>query len=107
MYILGINAYHGDVAAVLLRDGELLAALEEERFRRVKHWAGFPTEAIRRCLEIANISGAAIDHIAISRNPKANLLRKALYTVRRRPELSLVLDRWRNAQRLREVHGPL
>jgi len=42
MIILGINAYHGDVSAVLLRDGELVAAVEEERFRRVKHWAGFP-----------------------------------------------------------------
>jgi len=44
MIILGINAYHGDVSAVLLRDGELVAAVEEERFRRVKHWAGFPRE---------------------------------------------------------------
>src|SRR5918992_1610396 len=50
MIILGINAYHGDVSAVLLRDGQLVAAVEEERFRRVKHWAGFPEQAIRACL---------------------------------------------------------
>jgi len=42
-YILGINAYHGDASACLVKDGELIAAAEEERFRRVKHWAGFPT----------------------------------------------------------------
>jgi hypothetical protein len=52
MIVLGINAYHGDVLAVLLRDGELVAAVEEERFRRVKHWAGFPREAVRTCLEM-------------------------------------------------------
>ena len=46
MIILGINAYHGDVSAVILRDGTLVAAVEEERFRRVKHWAGFPHQAI-------------------------------------------------------------
>ncbi|MFZ1560091.1 MAG: carbamoyltransferase N-terminal domain-containing protein, partial [Saprospiraceae bacterium] len=46
-YILGLNAYHADSSAALLKDGVLIAAIEEERFRRVKHWAGFPTEAIR------------------------------------------------------------
>ena len=44
-YILGLNAYHGDAAACLVKDGNLVAAAEEERFRRVKHWAGFPSEA--------------------------------------------------------------
>src|SRR5256885_15307981 len=75
-YVLGVNAYHGDVAAVLLRDGELVAALEEERFRRIKHWAGFPTFAIQRCLEIAGVAGRDVRHVAVSRDPKANLLRK-------------------------------
>lgn len=50
MYILGLNAYHADGSAVLLRDGELIVAVEEERFRRVKHWAGFPSETIGKCL---------------------------------------------------------
>lgn len=47
-YILGINAYHGDVSAVLVNDSNLVAALEEERFRRIRHVTGFPTNAIRR-----------------------------------------------------------
>ena len=55
MVILGINAYHGDAAAVLVRDGHLVAAVEEERFRRIKHWAGFPREAIRNCLEMGGV----------------------------------------------------
>ena len=50
--ILGINAYHGDAAAALVIDGELVAAIEEERFNRIKHWAGFPAESIRYCLEV-------------------------------------------------------
>ena len=61
MNILGINAYHGDVSAVLVRDGELVAAVEEERFRRIKHVAGFPTESIKACLRMAGLSGADID----------------------------------------------
>src|SRR5690348_14854177 len=85
-YVLGINAYHGDVAAVLLRDGQLVAAVEEERFRRVKHWAGFPTMAIQTVLVMAGIRGSAVQHVAISRDPKANLLRKGLFTVTHRPD---------------------
>ncbi len=107
MYVLGINAYHGDVSAVLLEDGQLVIALEEERFRRVKHWAGFPSLAIARCLEYAGIRGSDIAHVAISRDPRANLLRKARYALMNRPDISLVRDRLRNARKLRGVRGPL
>ena len=106
-YVLGINAYHGDVSAALLRDGQLVAAVEEERFRRIKHWAGFPTLAIRSVLDMAGIRGRDVRHVAVSRDPKANLLRKGLFTIRHRPDLRLVLDRVRNAGKVRDLHGPL
>ncbi len=106
-YVLGINAYHGDVSAALLRDGQLVAAVEEERFRRIKHWAGFPTLAIRSVLEMAGIRGGEVRHVAVSRDPRANLLRKGLFTVTHRPDLRLVLDRVRNAGKVRDLHGPL
>jgi len=106
-YVLGINAYHGDVSAALLRDGQLVAAVEEERFRRIKHWAGFPTLAIRSVLAMAGIRGLDVRHVAVSRDPKANLLRKGLFTARHRPDLRLVLDRVRNAGKVRDLHGPL
>jgi len=106
-YVLGINAYHGDVSAALLRDGQLVAAVEEERFRRIKHWAGFPTLAIRSVLEMAGIRGQDVRHVAVSRDPKANLLRKGLFTISHRPDLRLVLDRMRNAGKVRDLHGPL
>ena len=107
MYVLGINAYHGDVSAVLLRDGAVVAALEEERFTRIKHYAGFPTQSIRRCLEMAGIAGADVAHVAISRDPKANLGQKALFALKKRPSPRLVLDRLKNQRAVREVEGPL
>ena len=66
MNILGINAYHGDSWACIVKDGKMLAAVEEERFKRIKHWAGFPVESINYCLEEANISLLEVDHVAIN-----------------------------------------
>jgi carbamoyltransferase len=103
MNVLGINAYHGDVSAALVCDGELVAAVEEERFRRVKHWAGFPKESIRSCLEMGGIEASDIDVFAVSRDPKAHLWRKALYAFRRRPGLSLIRDRARNRSRIADL----
>lgn len=76
MYILGINAYHADSSAAILKNGELIAAIEEERFTRVKHWAGFPQKAIQFCLETAGIELKDVDYIGIGRDPKAKLARK-------------------------------
>jgi carbamoyltransferase len=83
MYILGINAYHGDAAAALIKDGRLVAAVEEERFNRVKHCAGFPAEAVRYCLRTAGISLADIEHVGISRDPSAHLHKKILFAATR------------------------
>jgi carbamoyltransferase len=107
VYILGINAYHGDVSAALLRDGVLIAAVEEERFRRIKHWAGFPTMAIRSVLAEAGIRGADVAHVAISRAPMAHLARKALFALTHRPDPKLILDRIRNGRKVRSLGDPL
>ena len=56
MYILGISAFYHDSAACLLKDGEIIAAAQEERFTRKKHDAGFPHHAIQYCLEEAGLS---------------------------------------------------
>ena len=69
MRILGINAYHGGASACLIRDGKLVAAAEEERFNRIKYWAGFPVESVKYVLSEANITPADLDHIGISRDP--------------------------------------
>jgi carbamoyltransferase len=82
MHILGINAYHGNASAALISGGRLVAAVEEERFNRVKYAAGFPTAAIRYCLDTAGITLAEVDHIAIPRNPWARIATKLLYALR-------------------------
>lgn len=79
MYILGINGYHADSSAAIFKDGRLIAATEEERFRRVKHWAGFPSQAIEFCLREAGIGLSQVDHIAIGRDPYAKLGKKLLF----------------------------
>ena len=105
--ILGINAFHGDAAACLVRDGRLIAAAEEERFRRVKHWAGFPVEAIRYCLAEGGIRLSELDHVAVNQDAKANLVRKIAFTLARRPDLSMVLDRIRNKRERAGVEAHL
>src|SRR5471032_2620928 len=96
MLILGLNAFHADSSACLVRDGALVAAAEEERFRRIKHWAGFPSEAIAYCLREAAITLADVDHVAINQDSHANQLEKAAYVLRQRPDLGLVIGRLRN-----------
>jgi len=107
MYILGINAYHGDVSAVLIHDGQLVAALEEERFARVKHVAGFPTKAIRRCLRMAGIGPEEVDHVAISRDPKANFGKKVRFVLTQRPALKLVWERAMSSKKVLGVEDAL
>ena len=102
MNILGINAYHGGASACLIRDGELIAAAEEERFRRIKYWAGFPTQAIRYVLDEGGIGPHDLDHIGISRDPSANLHKKVLFALRRRPNFGFIKDRLNNMARVRD-----
>ncbi|MDE2465394.1 MAG: carbamoyltransferase [Alphaproteobacteria bacterium] len=90
MIILGLNAFHGDSAACIVRDGVLVAAAEEERFRRLKHWAGFPSQAIAYCLKEAGVELCDVDHVGINQDNSAHLWRKALYMARRRPSLGLI-----------------
>jgi carbamoyltransferase len=96
MLIVGLNAYHGDVAAAVLRDGKLLAALEEERFARVKHVAGFPARAIARGLEMAGATPADVDVWAIARGRRVHLLQKARFALTHRPGAALV-GQYRNS----------
>ena len=91
--ILGINAYHGDASASLVIDGQLVAAVEEERFNRIKHWAGFPAESIRWCLEAGGVKATDLDHVAVSFDPRANIGKRLAFVARNRPSLSAIADR--------------
>ncbi len=103
MKIIGINAFHADSSACILIDGELIIAVEEERFNRVKHWAGFPIESINHCLEETKLKISDIDQISINIDPKANFLKKIIFLIKHRPSLNLVLDRIRKKKKINSI----
>jgi len=105
--ILGLNAYHADSSACLLVDGTLVAAAEEERFTRVKHWAGLPVEAVRYCLDAAGVEITDVGHIAVNRNPGANLTKKFLFVLSKRPSLASLLDRLKNEGKVGDLRTAL
>jgi carbamoyltransferase len=107
MIILGLNAYHGDSAVCLIRNGEILAAAEEERFRRIKHWAGFPSLAIAYCLSEAKVSLSDVDVIAVNSDPRASLFKKIEFVLRRRPDVRFIVDRFRNQSRRQTIGAEL
>jgi len=98
MNILGLNAFHGDASAAVLQNGQLVAALEEERLNRIKHWAGLPVLAANACLH-----GTTPDHIAISRNPKAHLMDKLLRVALRPHRWPNFTSRALNSVRIAQV----
>jgi carbamoyltransferase len=106
-YILGLNAYHADAAACLVKDGTLVAAVEEERFRRIKHWGGFPSESIRYCLAEAGISLADVEHVAFNSDNRANRWRKLGYVLTSGVSPSYVLSRLRQRGERTDIAGNL
>src|SRR5260370_21869046 len=102
MAILGLNAFPGDSSAAFLHDGKILSALEEERFNRIKHWAGLPLLAARACL-----NGEVPDHVAISRDPRAHLARKMLRAATRPQDWSRVASRAAHSIRVSPIGSDL
>lgn len=107
MYILGINAYHGDSSACLLKDGKIINAIEEERIRRIKHWAGFPSEAIKFCLSDAGITIKDVDYITIGRNPSAHLKKKIFSSLKKLINYKFIKDRVANIKKVTSLKSEL
>ena len=93
MYVLGLNAYHGDSAAAIVGDGHVLAAAEEERFTRVKHWAGVPVNAIDFCLSFAGINFDQLSCVAVNMDNDAHRGKKFIYLFKSRPGIGLILEK--------------
>ena len=93
MIILGINAYHPDASVALFNDGVLVWAGEEERYSRIKHASGFPEMALRNCFKNTQTAPANVDAIAISKNPRANMLRKIFYSITTAIDPKLCINR--------------
>jgi carbamoyltransferase len=108
MNILGLNAFHGDASAVLIKDGKLVSAIEEERLNRHKHCAGFPSLAARAVLQHGGVAPSELHHVAISRDPKANLHKKILFALQKRPSFTkMVKSRLANVAKVRGVDDAL
>ena len=108
MIILGINAYHADSSAAIFKNGEMIAATEEERFTRVKHWAGFPSKAIKFCLREAGVRLSGVDHIAIGRDPKAKFAKKLMFLAKNPGGgWKAVRDRIKNARQVTSLEDEL
>ena len=103
MLILGLNAFHPDAAACLLRDGRLIAAAEEERFTRHKHSAGFPAQAVRFVMQQADASAANLDGVAINTDPGANLWARRRFALRNLTSPIRLAQRIRHRQRRDDV----
>ena len=103
MYILGINSYHPDSSACILKNGELITAVEEERFTRIKHFSGFPKNSIMHCLDVCKIKLSEIDYISINRDPKANNLKRIFYVILKRPNIKIILDRLQNRRKYQSI----
>ena len=107
MYILGLNAYHGDSSACLLKDGKIINAIEEERIRRIKHWAGFPSEAIKFCLSDEGIKISDVDYITIGRNPSAHLGKKIVSSLKKLANFQFIKDRVSNIKKVTSLKSEI
>lgn len=104
MKIIGINAWHADASAALIIDGRVVAAMEEERFLRRKHWAGFPAQSIAFCLKEGGLDYESVDHFVIGRDPRAKFLKKISYLAKH-PGFSIgaVKSRIQNRKEVRRL----
>src|SRR6056300_218272 len=103
MKIIGINAYHADSSACLVINGKLINAVEEERFTRIKHWAGFPIQSIKFCLKNSNLKISDIDKISLNFDPNANLLKKIFFIIKKRPSVGLIVNRLKRKKKYQSI----
>jgi len=107
MNIIGLNAFHGDSSACLFVDGEMKSAVEEERFRRIKHWAGFPSQAIKFCLQQQGLSLSDIDIVAINTDPKAARSKKLGFALSGQASLALIKEKLLVRQKRKSIEENL
>jgi carbamoyltransferase len=81
MLILGLNMFHADASAAIIQDGEIVFAVAEERLNRHKHYGGFPSLAVKACLDAAGAKITEVDHVAVGQDSDANLAKKVQYAL--------------------------
>ena len=98
--ILGINCFHTDTSACLIKNGKLVFAIEEERLNREKHTSKFPILSIRECLKQTNTKENEITHIAFNTNPKSNYLNKLNFLIKKFSFKNNLIKRYKNKKNL-------
>lgn len=101
--ILGIAAFHAGSSACLVVDGVPVFAVAEERLNRIKYYAGFPTLAIKRCLDFAGLKISEVDHVAVGRDPSANRWQKYTYALSNPKNIANYLKIGAKANRFRDI----
>src|SRR5205814_6275094 len=105
MLILGLNVFDADASAAIIKDGEVLFAISEERLNRVKHYAGFPALAIQSCLDAAGAKITDVDHVAVGQDTDANLAEKVRYAIANPAKLLNFIRLRRRKQEMRDVRS--
>jgi len=95
-YILGLNLFHADSSACIFKEDKLICAVEEERFTRIKHFAGVPVKSIEHCLDVAEIKLKDLTNIAINQNSKSNFFEKIFFLLEHKINLNLIIERIKN-----------
>jgi carbamoyltransferase len=107
MLILGLNMFHADASAAIIRDGEVVFAVAEERLNRIKHFAGFPALAVQACLDAAGATIGEVDHIAVGQDSDANLAKKVRYALAHPAKILNLIKLRQRKESMRDVRSLL
>src|SRR5271167_772373 len=107
MLILGINMFHADASAAIVRDGEVAFAIAEERLNRRKHFGGFPALAVQACLDAVGAKIRDIDHVAVGQDSDANLAKKVRYALARPAKILNFIRLRQRKESMRDVRSLL
>ena len=100
MNILGLNINHADTSACLIKNGKIISAIEEERFVRQKHYAGFPSNSIDFCLSSSNIKVSDLDFVTVNYSPNSNIKQKLFYFLKNINSISTIKKVYRFKNKL-------
>src|SRR5437764_11052842 len=103
MLILGLNMFHADSSAAIVQDGEIIFAIAEERLNRIKHYAGFPSLAVKACLDAAGAKITDVDHVAVGQDSDANLSKKVQYALANPAKILNFIKLRQRKQQIRDV----
>jgi len=107
MLILGLNMFHADASAAIVLDGEVKFAIAEERLNRRKHFGGFPSLAVKACLDAVGAKISDVEHVAVGQDSDANLAKKVQYALANPAKILNFIRLRQRKQAMRDVRSLL